>query len=130
MTDRTSSPITLVCAASLVLASGAANTTPALAQAEGSNAVQPTPSACAELGYKVDPADPSLKKEIRNAELELKKSKRKDYYKILGVDKDANETDIKKAYRRMAIKYHPDKNPDNPEAAEKFKGTLFPCLLQ
>jgi len=68
-----------------------------------------------------DPSDTTLKKEIRNAELELKKSKRKDYYKILDVEKDAGEHDIKKAYRRMAIKFHPDKNPDNPEAAEKFK---------
>ena len=69
-----------------------------------------------------DPSDATLKKEIRGAELELKKSKRKDYYKILDVEKDAGEHDIKKAYRRMAIKFHPDKNPDNPEAAEKFKG--------
>lgn len=77
-----------------------------------------------------DPSDATLKKEIRNAELELKKSKRKDYYSILGVEKDATEIDIKKAYRRMAIKYHPDKNPDNPEAAEKFKdlGEAYECL--
>lgn len=58
---------------------------------------------------------------MRNAELELKKSKRKDYYKILGVEKDASELDIKKAYRRLAIIHHPDKNPDDEEAAEKFK---------
>jgi len=45
----------------------------------------------------------------------------KDYYKILGVSKDADETAIKKAYRTEAKKYHPDKNPDNKEAEEKFK---------
>ena len=45
----------------------------------------------------------------------------KDYYKILGVDKDASEDDIKKQYRQMAKKYHPDLNPDNEEAQEKFK---------
>lgn len=43
------------------------------------------------------------------------------YYDLLGVAPDAEEATIKKAYRRQALKYHPDRNPDNPEAEEKFK---------
>jgi len=47
--------------------------------------------------------------------------KYKDYYKILGVNKAATQKDIKKAFRRLAAKYHPDKNPNNTAAEEKFK---------
>ena len=67
---------------------------------------------------------------LQEAKLELKKSKRKDYYKILSVDKTANEEEIKKAYRKRAMIHHPDRHSGATEAEKKdhehkFKEVVF-----
>ena len=52
-------------------------------------------------------------------------SQKRDFYEILGIAKNADEAEIKKAYRKMALKYHPDKNPGDASSEAKFKEAQF-----
>src|SRR2546427_12962101 len=56
---------------------------------------------------------------------------KRDYYEVLGVGRSATEEEVKRAYRKLAVKFHPDKNPDNPHAEEKFKelGEAYDVLM-
>lgn len=68
------------------------------------------------------PQDMNIREAVMRAEKALKISKRKDYYKILGISKTASAADIKRAYKKLALQWHPDKNVDNREEAEaKFR---------
>src|SRR6202795_31543 len=57
--------------------------------------------------------------------------KKRDYYEVLGISRGTSEEETKRAYRKLAVKYHPDKNPDDPHAEEKFKelGEAYDVLM-
>lgn len=64
----------------------------------------------------------TIREALMRAEKSLKLSKRKDWYKILGVSRSASVAEIKRAYKKLALQWHPDKNVDNREEAEaKFQ---------
>jgi DnaJ family protein C protein 7 len=73
---------------------------------------------------EIDPNSEDVATELRNAKLELKKSKRKDLYKILEVPKTADEDEIKKAYKKQALKWHPDKHSSSEEARLQAEKTF------
>src|SRR6187401_2708776 len=58
-------------------------------------------------------------------------TEKRDYYEVLGVERNAAGEEIKRAYRKLAVKFHPDKNPDDPHAEEKFKelGEAYDVLM-
>src|SRR5437763_9196787 len=58
-------------------------------------------------------------------------AEKRDYYEVLGVDRSVSEEEIKRSYRKLAVKFHPDKNPDDPHAEEKFKelGEAYDVLM-
>ncbi|MGH8102637.1 MAG: DnaJ domain-containing protein, partial [Chthoniobacterales bacterium] len=58
-------------------------------------------------------------------------TQKRDYYEVLGVDRNASGDEIKRAYRKLAVQYHPDKNPDDAHAEEKFKelGEAYDVLM-
>ncbi|KAI7850995.1 hypothetical protein BDC45DRAFT_546399 [Circinella umbellata] len=70
---------------------------------------------------EIDAGNREYRSLLQKAELELKKSQRKDYYKVLGVTKSATDSEIKKAYRKLALQYHPDKNAGDVKAEARFK---------
>lgn len=77
-----------------------------------------------EKAYKMD-SSREIKRLLTNAKLALKKSKRKDYYMILGIDKNASTDDIKKAYRKRAMVHHPDRHPHASEGEKKEQEKKF-----
>lgn len=72
-----------------------------------------------ESVFKSDKSNMEYRQLLQEAKLELKKSKRKNYYKILGVEKTANEDEIKKAYRKRAMVHHPDRHSSATDEEKK-----------
>lgn len=94
-----------------------------LARAEARLAAEEYEQAVHDFQHasNIDPHNQEVHQRLHHAELSLKKSKQKDYYKELGVAKDATPRQIKKAYRKLAIKWHPDKHESSTEKEEATK---------
>jgi DnaJ homolog subfamily C member 7 len=71
-----------------------------------------------------EPGNQDVIKSLEQAKKEEKQAKKRDYYKILGLDRNANENEIKKAYKKLAIKWHPDKNNQSEEAKKLAEKTF------
>lgn len=78
-----------------------------------------------EAAFRMDKSNPEVRQNLQQAKIRLKQSKRKDYYKILGVDRGANDDEIKKAYKKRALATHPDRHASLSETEKKEQENKF-----